>query len=78
MWRVRGGDGIRTAAPTALLWRFDTATYRGGIGLTATLTPRLPAVDALRQLRECFDTHRTPLHEESLLDLLLDDLWLAG
>lgn len=57
-------DQVRSVAPHALPWRFDTPTYTTALGLPAVLL----------DLRAVYDEHRIPLHEERILDLLLSDL----
>lgn len=52
-------------APTARLWRFDTATYSDALGV---MLPRTAS------LRDAYRAHQVPLHEERVLDKLLDDL----
>lgn len=61
-------DQIRAAAPTAQLWRFDQATYR-----QFAPPDRSEAIHAAADLRSAIRVGGA-VHEERLLDLLLDDL----
>ncbi|GAA1667088.1 hypothetical protein GCM10009765_15720 [Fodinicola feengrottensis] len=60
-------DQLRTAAPAATTWRFDSATYAQHLGLS-DVTGEKPL------LRELYARYRVPLHEEAILDDLVSDL----
>ncbi|MDV9169021.1 TIGR02679 domain-containing protein [Streptomyces sp. W16] len=63
-------DQLLTAAPAATTWRYDTGTYLGHLGMTITGDQSL----GLDTLRDLYEEHRIPIHEEALLTTLLDDL----
>lgn len=61
-------------APTAHLWRFDTSTYSEALGFAPAKTTSRSTTEALDQLRDAFRIHQIPLHEEQVLDKILNDL----
>jgi uncharacterized protein (TIGR02679 family) len=71
-------EQVRSVAPAATAWRYDTTTYAQHLGLDPAADPAAdPAGDEdarLRQLRALHAQHQIPLHEEALLDQLLSDL----
>jgi uncharacterized protein (TIGR02679 family) len=70
-------EQVRSVAPAAKPWRYDTATYASYLGLTG-VGDGDGEQDQFRQLRELYAQHQTPLHEETLLDQLISDLAKAG
>lgn len=66
-------DQLRTVAPAATTWRYDTKTYAKHLNLSGVNEEQ----HGLRELRELYTRHQIPLHEEALLDQLLDDLAAA-
>ena len=70
-------EQVRSVAPAAEAWRFDISIYARYLGLAeVAVADDEPA--KLRQLRDLYAQHRTPLHEEELLDQLISDLAAAG
>ncbi len=75
-------EQIRRAAPGALPWRFDVATYARQLRLAAEPDRSAggPVDDpedvnvTVGRLRALFAEHGSPVHEEQLLDELLGDL----
>ena len=62
----------------ALPWRFDAESYRAGLlrhrGWTRPLDGRAVRADAHPELVRALQIERLELHEQALLDELLDDL----
>jgi uncharacterized protein (TIGR02679 family) len=75
-------DQIRSMAPAATPWRFDVETYARQVGVdnnaeldnNAEPAEPIEPSDRWGRLRELYAACRLPLHEESLLELLVQDL----
>ncbi|MFL6076961.1 MAG: DUF2399 domain-containing protein [Mycobacteriales bacterium] len=67
-------EQVRSVAPAATTWRYDSTTYAQQLGLTGIAEPSGDENSMLRRLRELYAELKIPLHEEALLDLLLHDL----
>jgi hypothetical protein len=62
-------------ANEATLWRYDTATYAAHLGLPDQgASTNGDTGERLARLRDLYRLHGTPLHEEVLLNELLQDL----
>ena len=70
-------EQVRSAAPAAAVWRFDVATYAEHLGLPPGDTAD-EGHGNTRRLREMYGRQQIPMHEESLLDLLIADLAMAA
>ncbi|HET9254619.1 MAG TPA: DUF2399 domain-containing protein, partial [Pseudonocardiaceae bacterium] len=70
-------EQVHSVAPTARLWRFDVSAYAQTHGLPPLHGTSDDVGGELIRLREAYDRHRFPLHEERILDLLLADLRAA-
>ncbi|GAA4437805.1 DUF2399 domain-containing protein [Phytohabitans houttuyneae] len=68
---------MRSVAPAARPWRYDTATYASYLGLTGVADAD-GEQGQFRQLRQLYAQHQIPLHEETLLDQLISDLAKSG
>jgi hypothetical protein len=68
-------EQVLSVANEATLWRYDTATYAAHLGLPdqGASTNGDPG-ERLARLRDLYRLHGTPLHEEVLLNELLQDL----
>jgi uncharacterized protein (TIGR02679 family) len=67
-------EQVLSVAPNTRLWRFDAHTYAAAQGLPRPGDVPAGADPALAQLRNTYDDHRVPLHEEQILPNLLSDL----
>lgn len=70
-------DQIRSVAPGSVLWRFDQPTYLDAVGVPVAEPNELRPVPTgvrLEELRQAHGDIGRSLHEEALLDDLLDDL----
>lgn len=68
-------EQVLSVAPNAQLWRFDAHVYAAAHGLPQPADLREGADLTLAQLRNTYDDHRAPLHEERILPDLLSDLY---
>ena len=68
-------EQVRSVAPAAKTWRFDAVTYASQLGLTRIALDNERG--QLQQLREIYAQHRIPVHEEAVLDQLINDLAAA-
>ena len=67
-------EQVLSVAPNARLWRFDAHVYAAVHGLPLPVDVPEEAELALAQLRNTYDDHRVPLHEERILHAILADL----
>jgi uncharacterized protein (TIGR02679 family) len=67
-------EQVLSVVPNARLWRFDSRVYAAAQGLPQPSNVPDSADLALVQLRNAYDDHRVPLHEEQILHDLLSDL----
>jgi uncharacterized protein (TIGR02679 family) len=71
-------DQVRSVAPGAIPWRFDSDTYTTVIGVPMPHSKDTNTETVLQQLRITYGTHGRAIHEEQLLDQLLSDLHAAA
>lgn len=71
-------EQVLAVAPTAHLWRFDAATYCEALGTPPPEPSPTDTTEALIRLRDTYRTHQIPLHEERVLDTLLEDLTVSA
>lgn len=70
-------ERLRAADPGCSLWRYDATHYAHQLGVAVPDDPG--DVDGtLRQLRALHQRHRVAMHEEAVLDDLLDDLAMTS
>jgi uncharacterized protein (TIGR02679 family) len=68
-------EQVLAVANEATLWRYDTATYAAHLGLPDQgASADGDTGSQLARLRDLYRVHSTPLHEEVLLNQLLQDL----
>lgn len=67
-------DQIRSAVPAGSGWRFDAASYAAHLELSGNQVPASSLEGDLGQLRMLHAEVGVDVHEESMLDLLLEDL----
>ncbi len=68
-------EQVLSVANEATLWRYDTATYAAHLGLPDQgASAGGDTGNQLARLRNLYRLHGTPLHEEGLLNELLQDL----
>lgn len=67
-------EQVLSVAPNARLWRFDAHVYAAAHGLPLPGDVPDGADLTVVQLRDAYDHHRAPLHEERILDAILSDL----
>lgn len=67
-------EQVLSVAPNAQLWRFDAHIYAAAHGLPLPGDVPDGADLTVAQLRDAYDDHRAPLHEERILDAILSDL----
>lgn len=67
-------DQVRSAAPSARLWRFDSAVYAGTLGLPQPGDVPHDVDSSLAQLRDMRDANGQAVYEERILKLLVADL----
>jgi uncharacterized protein (TIGR02679 family) len=68
-------EQVLSVANEATLWRYDTATYAAHLGLPDQgASTNGDTGERLARLRDLYRLHGTPLHEEVLLNELLQDL----
>jgi Protein of unknown function C-terminus (DUF2399) len=68
-------EQVLAVANEATLWRYDTATYAAHLGLPDQgASADGDTGSQLARLRDLYRLHCTPLHEEVLLNQLLQDL----
>ena len=66
---------VLSVANEATLWRYDTATYAAHLGLPDQgASADRDMGNQLARLRDLYRLHGTPLHEEVLLNELVQDL----
>jgi len=64
-------EQIRSVAPSATGWRYDAATYARALQASVQADDHQGGFD---ELQDRYRQHGIPIHEESLLDALVEDL----
>ena len=68
-------EQILAVAPAAQLWRFDLPTYAETLGVQLSENPPPTSVaGTVEALRNVYDASRKSVHEERILNTLLNDL----
>lgn len=65
-------EQVRSVAPTATGWRYDSATYAKHLG--SNVEAEALNKDEFQRLRELYLQHGVDIHEEAILDDLMADL----